>query len=270
MVKPFVNYIGSKLRFLSKIENLLPDIFNEYYEPFVGGGSVMLHVHMLYDISKCHLNDNNADVMNCYKQIKKRPTKVIKHLESLNQCSSKSKKRFDELVDEFNGNSLPKELRCAAFIYLSKVAYNSRFNYGHDGSIKPNHSKWNTQKDIYSPENILNVSKLLQRCKLYNMDYKRFLIEASPKKGDFVFLDPPYLVQQVNSYYDDTFDYGNFEELYAICKKLDKRGVKWMLTVNNHKKLKSLFSDFDITFISKHSSLSSGRGQEHEMIVKNY
>jgi DNA adenine methylase len=102
------------------------------------------------------------------------------------------------------------------------------------------------------------------------MDYKKFLMDTSPKKGDFVFLDPPYLVQQVKSYYEEAFDYEKFEELHEICKTLDKRGVMWMLTINNNKKLKDLFSDYDITYISKHSSLSSGRGQEQEMIVKNY
>ena len=44
-MKTFLNYIGSKRRLLKKIERFLPNSINNYYEPFVGGGSMLFHLN---------------------------------------------------------------------------------------------------------------------------------------------------------------------------------------------------------------------------------
>ena len=64
---PIVRWVGSKKRILNKILENVPEEFEDYYEPFVGGAIVFLN--MPYE-KKVYLNDCNKDVMNLYKRIK--------------------------------------------------------------------------------------------------------------------------------------------------------------------------------------------------------
>jgi DNA adenine methylase len=70
-MKPFLSYIGSKQKFMNKLDPLFPEDINNYYEPFVGGGSVLFYLNENYDINKNYINDVDSDVINIYKVIKK-------------------------------------------------------------------------------------------------------------------------------------------------------------------------------------------------------
>lgn len=43
-VAPFVKWAGGKRQLLSKIKERMPEQYNDYYEPFVGGGAVVLEL----------------------------------------------------------------------------------------------------------------------------------------------------------------------------------------------------------------------------------
>ncbi|MDU7418798.1 DNA adenine methylase [Metamycoplasma hominis] len=38
MIKPFVKWAGGKTQILEKLLDFIPKKFNNYYEPFIGGG----------------------------------------------------------------------------------------------------------------------------------------------------------------------------------------------------------------------------------------
>ncbi|HBS53020.1 MAG TPA: modification methylase, partial [Flavobacterium sp.] len=71
-MKPFLSYIGSKQKFMNKLDTLFPETINNYYEPFVGGGSVFFYLNDLedYDIKHNYINDVDSDVIHIYKVIK--------------------------------------------------------------------------------------------------------------------------------------------------------------------------------------------------------
>lgn len=39
-IKPFVRWAGGKTQILEKLLNFIPKKFNNYYEPFIGGGFI--------------------------------------------------------------------------------------------------------------------------------------------------------------------------------------------------------------------------------------
>lgn len=268
-MKPFISYIGTKSRFMKNLEAYFPNRIVNYYEPFVGGGSVFLYMNTYYQIGKNFINDKDNDIINAYKCLKNNPEYIISVLKELNKTKNKTKNVFYRVVDIFNENKIDKYTKSAFLVYLTKMAYNSKLNYL-DGTIKPSYSIAYETANIFNEKNMMEVSKLLKKTSIHRNDYRKFLVETTPKKGDFVFFDPPYLVDNVHQYYKDTFTMSDFKELKRELDKLDKKGVSWMLTVNKNAQLAELFKKYNHNVIKKHSSISTGKYNEYELIITNY
>ena len=73
VISPILKYPGGKTRELPIIEKLMPK-FNNYYEPFLGGGAVWLNT----DSQKYFVNDISIDLMNLYHFIKEKDLKFKK------------------------------------------------------------------------------------------------------------------------------------------------------------------------------------------------
>ena len=65
------------------IEENMPSVFNRYFEPFIGGGAIMLKQNPREH--KIIINDYNRDLINLYKHIKKSPRKFIGKIEKIKQ-----------------------------------------------------------------------------------------------------------------------------------------------------------------------------------------
>lgn len=267
-MKPFLSYIGSKQKFMNKLDPLFPEKINNYYEPFVGGGSVLFYLNKHYNINKNYINDIDSDVINVYKTIKNNTPKLLESLEEINKYSSK--KDFNKAVESFNNLKNTKILEAALYIYLNKRSFNGNLKYDKDNLLNASYSENKKHSNIYKENNINEVKNLLKKTKITTKEYNKFLNIQNFKNDDFVFLDPPYLVDNVNQYYKNTFDYNDYEKLKEICDTLDKQHIKFMLTTNKHLKLKELFKKYNITTFKKHSSFTSGKYHEYELIITNY
>lgn len=262
-------YVGSKKSLLKYLIKLFPEEINNYYEPFVGAGSVLFYLNENYDINKNYINDLDADVINIYKAIKNDTKKFLKYLKEINKI--KSKKEYGNLVDIFNERSFKKDkvLLAAIYIYMCKRSFNSKLNMK-DGLIRPYYAKTISNKKIYDENTIDEIKDILDNTKISNMDYIKFLNKHNFKKDDFVFLDPPYLTTNTKYNYSSIFDYSDYEKLKKVCDKLDSKKVNFMLTTNKHSALKKLFNEYNIKTVNKYSRVSQGKGTEYEMIITNY
>ena len=43
-IHPFVKWAGRKTQLLSKLDEFIPSEFNQYFEPFLGGGAMYFHL----------------------------------------------------------------------------------------------------------------------------------------------------------------------------------------------------------------------------------
>ena len=270
-MKSFLNYIGSKHRFFQRIEKYLPKEICNYYEPFVGGGSVLFNINNKYKIKKNYINDIDSELINIYKSIKKDVNKLLEYLEILDKF--KSKQKFLQILNLYNNKTeihKNKILKSAIYIYLNKKSYNGIFHYGKSGVVKPYYSAYKS-KHIFRKENILKISELLKNTNIQNTSYELFINKNKIKQGDFVYLDPPYLVKQVKQYYKKSFEKKNYEELKTVCDKLNKNDVNFMLTLNGNLFLKKIFKEYNIHCYEKKSNISNFKYvKEHEMIITNY
>jgi DNA adenine methylase len=267
-MKPFISYIGSKQKIMKQIEPYLPKEINNYYEPFVGGGSMFLYVNQNYDIKKNFINDFDYNLINTYKVIKNDINNLMDCLDMLNKFSSK--KDFDKLVNIYNYENINNILKSAIYIFMNKRAYNGNLHYRKDKTINPYYSSQHIKRYLFNKDNLENISLLLNKTIIKNKDFISFINEQKPKKGDFVFFDPPYLVDNVKQYYENTFLLDDYKILKQKCDQLNNENVKFMLTLNKHSSLVKMFEKYNIKTFKKFSSISKGEGYEYEMIITNY
>ena len=264
-MKTLIPYIGSKKNLLKKLQPMFPVKINNYYEPFIGGGSVLFFINENNNINKNYINDLNKDVINVYKSIKTHSKVLCNHLDKLNiKCT---KEEFDELIKIFNENKNDKVLLAAIYIFVCKRSFNGKLNVKNN-IIRPYFAKQFQNSDIYEKDNILSIKKILSKTKITNFSYDEFLNQSIFEKDDFVFMDPPYLTKMTKYLYKDSFDLEEFNKLKNICDNLNKQGVNFMLTVNKHDILNDIFNTYNIKTINKYSGMSHNKIEEY--VITNY
>ena len=277
-IDPILRWVGSKKRLIDSIIKNIPKKFNNYYEPFLGSSIVYLNMPFQ---NKAFINDFNEDLVNIYKQIKTNPKDLIKILKKYKKeyCSCKNQKdyylnkrnKFNKLKNTYNTD------RAALYIFINKTCFNGLMQTNRYGLNTSGFGKMNNPK-IIDDTNIINFSKILSsKTTIKNSDYSVFL--KTCKKGDFIYMDPPYVpddIKQCNiKYIKDGWDTNDFEKLVKIFKELDKKGCYIMMSNSNSKFIRKNFpkTDYNIKRLKICRGLcpnSNKRNIEHELLIMNY
>ena len=272
--KPFVKWAGGKRQIIDKLLELVPNDFNTYYEPFVGGGA------LLFELSpnKAVINDSNIELMNVYQCIKDENKYKKMCLELNNHEKKHSEEYYYEIRnkdrDKNKFNKMIDYKRAARTIYLNKACFNGlyRVNSKNEFNVPSN------RKDkikTYDKENLSIIHSYLNYNKIdiLSTDFEEAVKTA--KKGDFVYFDPPYdsETSTFNSYTEDGFGKEEQIRLSNIFKELDKRGCYVMLSNHNTKLINELYKDYNIHVIKAKRNINSNgnkRGKVEEVIITNY
>ena len=105
---------------------------------------------------------------------------------------------------------------------------------------------------FYNRETLLGASEYMKHTEIHHLDYKDTL-DKFAKRGDFIFLDPPY--QPVGKFsdfkrYTKEFFYENDQiELANIFKSLVNKGCYVMLTNSDHPLILDLYKDYQIEIV---------------------
>ncbi|WP_066165121.1 DNA adenine methylase [Aliarcobacter cryaerophilus] len=274
--QPFVKWVGGKRGLLSQIIPLLPEKFNNYFEPFVGGGALFFKLYSkgLLKNKEVFLFDINSELINAYNVVKKYPTKLINELETLKQNHSKEFYYEIRAWDRENDFLQRSDIqRASRFIYLNKTCFNGlyRVNKNNQNNV-PMGSYKNPNICDYSV--IFSASQALQNVNILNVSYKEVLKYVS--KDDLVYFDPPYFpLTQTSSF----TSYSEFEflekeqiELFEIFKNLSKIGCNVIQSNSDTEFIKNLYKDFEIKEIFANrfiNSKSDSRGKISEIVIRN-
>jgi DNA adenine methylase len=271
-MKTFLRRPGNKTKHLKYIIPMIPEFTGTYIEPFLGSGAVYLHLLP----KKAILNDLNKDIINIWKLVKNKPEFLIEEVDKFKNkflhLNNKEKlKMCKDIVSKMD--SLKGEERTVKYLLMNYCSFNSciysnnkLYISGLNGNI---HSK--NQCHIFSQDYKIKISSLkdiLKKIKLYSKDYSN-IIENSVK-GDFIFLDPPYLEEKeyLFNYNKDTeFD---IEKLKNQLEILDKKGVKWLMTQIDIIQIRNLFKNYNMKIYNNDSNYRGIRSVKKELIITNY
>ena len=246
-VKPFLKWVGGKRQLLADIAPLVPDEFSRYIEPFLGGGAVFFHLSekMAVQHIPSWINDINPELVNCYQMVKTQTDALI----GLLKTHKHDKDYYIELRNldrQQGGLSVLSPLeRASRFIYLNRTGFNGMYRVNSKGLNNVPFGRYRNPSLVN--ENVLRASaKALFNTQISNQSFPDCL--HSTRKGDFVYLDPPYVplneTSQFTSYMTNGFTMTEQKSLAALVTELDKRGVVFVASNSCVPAVKELYQQF--------------------------
>jgi DNA adenine methylase len=275
--KPFVKWAGGKRQLIPELLKYIPKNFDNYFEPFVGGGALFFELYNL-DIlkdKKVYLFDINKELINTYEIIRDFPNELI---EKLKEFKSKHNKEFYYQIRELdrseNYKNLDNIIKAARFIYLNRTCFNGLYRVNKKGYFNVPIGKYKNPQ-IVNEENILAVSKALQNAIIKHCDYKEVLKFAN--SNDFIYFDPPYYplndTANFTSYTQGEFLEKEQIELFETFKSLANKECFVLESNSDTEFINKLYKEFKIEKIFANRAINSKgnkRGKITEVLIRNY
>ncbi|MHB8163092.1 MAG: DNA adenine methylase, partial [Methanoregula sp.] len=134
MITPLIKWAGGKRQLLDKLGERLPSNWGTYFEPFIGGGALLVKLHNERRADKAIISDLNSELINLYRVVQKKPEQLIEELQDPvfqnNECTFKQiKADFNEII----GTKKEPVKRAAFLIYLNKHSYNGLWRVNNKG-----------------------------------------------------------------------------------------------------------------------------------------
>ena len=178
--KPILKWAGGKTQMLKELITKIPDRFNRYIEPFIGGGALFFAIQPKTAV----IADSNPELINVYRCLTNNVDAVISHLKTFKNSEDEFYK-----VRELKFQDLEKEFAAARTIYLNKTCFNGLYRVNKKGHFNVPYGRYKNPK-ICDEITLISASNALQNVEIILGDYKSVLKQTA-RRGDFVFLDPP-------------------------------------------------------------------------------
>lgn len=264
MIKSPLRYPGGKSRAIDLISQLIPD-YDEFREPFLGGGSVFIYAKQRFPHKKYWVNDLYLELYKFWEMTQKDVDKLIDQIYLWREkyhIGKELHKFLNNNLDSFNDLE-----RAAAFFVYNRITFSGTSLSG--GFSESAFTGRFTESSI---QRLNDFAKVINGSKITNFDYK----ELVEKDGEnvFIFLDPPYYSATKSALYGKngnmhkSFDHTKFAETMKNCKH------KWLITYDDSEYIRNLFSfaniiPWDLTYGMRNVSENSNQ-KGKELFISNY
>lgn len=272
-LSPFLKWAGGKRQLLDKIIDRMPKSFNNYYEPFIGGGALLFELQP----AKAVINDINASLINAYITIAEKPFEFISAVIELDsQIPEDGKTYYYSLRERYNNKLVKTEYDtelAALFVFLNKHCFNGLYRVNAKGLFNVPYN--NSKRESINKESIIVISEYLKNVKIMQGDFEKACNDA--QRGDFVFLDSPYAPlnpTSFESYTKEGFDIESHKRLANLFKKLTDKGCYCMLTNHNTEFINDLYGNkgykIDVVRVKRMINSNASKRVGEEVIIYNY
>jgi site-specific DNA-adenine methylase len=270
-LKTPLRYPGGKSRACVKMDPYFPDLrnYDEFREPFLGGGSVAIHITKKYPSLDIWVNDLYEPLVNFWQQLQifgiDLKDKLV-DLKSTHNNPASAKELFLASKEKINDQSLPSIDRAVAFYVVNKCSFS-----GLTESSSFSEQASNANFSMRGIEKLPEYSKLIEHWRITNYSYD-YLMDAN--KGAFMYLDPPYDIKD-NLYgrkgaMHKGFDHDKFA---ADC---DSNDMDQLVSYNSDQLVKDRFknwnaAEFDLTYTMRSvGEYMREQKQRKELLLFNY
>ena len=254
---PFAKWAGGKRALIPDIVQVLPESFNDYYEPFLGGGAVFLGLDSRIH-KKAVLSDLNAELILTYRMLQKSPQDVIDALEK--HQKKHSQKHYSRTRDK--GHLERDAVKLAArFIYLNKTCYNGLYRVNKSGKFNVPMGSYKNP-NVCDKDNLLAVSEVLENTELKAQSFERI----QPSTGDLVYCDPPY-DETFTQYTNKGFDSSDQLALRKSCDKWRKSGAHVIVSSSDTEFIRKIWNGYQFTEVKAARNINC-KGSERNKVTE--
>lgn len=232
-IKSPLRYPGGKSRAIPLMKHLLPQRFDEYREPFVGGGSFFIYLKQSRPDLKIWINDLNPELYYFWKESQRDSHALARALMIVKKQRQNGQELFDELLDT-DVASLSGFERAVRFFVLNRITFSGVVESGGYSQLA-----FETRFTHSSIERVSRLGRLLEGIKITHLDYRELLGEGDP--SIFTFLDPPYFKATQSRLYGKhgvlhtSFSHDEFAAHMKLCQH------SWLITYDDSPEIRKNF-----------------------------
>jgi DNA adenine methylase len=266
--RPIIRWAGGKVWLTESIASYISNNFGDYHEPFLGGASVFLALKSSEFIKQnSFLSDANSELIETYRIIRDQPENLFNSLTGFEN----TKEHYYFVRSQ---NLQDPVAKAARFLYLNRTSFNGIYRVNLKGEYNVPYGS-RKMSHLFKKEELMALSSALADVHLEVSDFGATL--SYVKKGDFVFLDPPYTVAHENNgfvkYNQKIFAWQDQERLRVYIDSLNSIGAFFILTNAAHYSIKDLYDGVGKISKLERPSLIGGKGAKrdlyHEYLITN-
>lgn len=274
ITKPLLKWVGGKTQILSQVLEQFPKQIDNYYEPFLGGGSVLLGLLEYVNAGKIQIkgkiyaSDFNKRLIGLYKNIQSKPQELLNKLTEIIDLFKKCKNNIKEkerrkvgtiknleqgmetresyyywIRQKYNEITDLENIDCSAMlIFLNKTGFRGVYRESKNGYNVP--YGFYDNPEIINKDHLMKINQLIKNVVFEHKCYSQVLPNVgkfcSNNISDFIYADPPYVPENVSSfvgYTKDSFDLKNHKILFDFLKN----GINFLLSNSNVDLVKNSF-----------------------------
>lgn len=266
LTKTPLRYPGGKSRAIDRMKFLLPKEFEEYREPFVGGGSFFIYLKQKYPKLKIWINDLNPELYFFWKYAQLDSGKLAQEVLKIKKETIDGQSLFTELVN-IDVHKLTEFERATRFFILNRITFSGVVESG--GYSQQAYEGRFTESSI---QRVSELNKLLEDVKITHLDYREVLKDG--EKNVFTFLDPPYFKATKSKLYGKNgilhteFNHKEFTCAIKECKH------SWLITYDDSPEIRENFSFANIYEWELQYGMNNykqGKAEKgNELFISNY
>lgn len=251
--KPFLKWIGDKTQIITSIISKIPKEMNNYHELFLGGGSVLLAILSLQKQNeiviknKIYAYDINSMLINVYKHIQTNKDELYKFINlyineydsiigtvvnrkpsSIEEAKTSKESYYYWIRNKYN-NIDKNTIECSAlFMFLNKTCFRGMYREGPNGYNVP-YGNYKKTPTIITESDLNYISDLIKDVEFIDCSFMESIKNIT--RGDFVYLDPPYVPENVNSFVGYVADGFNLETHNLLFNEIKKfHDIKFVMS----------------------------------------
>ena len=270
-LKTPLRYPGGKSRAIKKMVQFLPDMskYKEYREPFLGGGSVALHMTQTYPHLEIWVNDLYEPLVNFWQQLQDESNEITTRLRTFKAAyptPDKAKELFLESKELVNDARASLVTRAVSFYIVNKCSFS-----GLTESSSFSKQASDSNFSLRGIEKLPEYSEIIQNWVITNLTYERMTCD---EKDVFTYLDPPYEIK--SSLYGKKGGMHKGFDHDAFAEECDRHTNHMMISYNSSQLIKDRFinwntSEYDHTYTMRSvGDYMKNQQQRKELVLTNY
>ena len=299
VAEPFLKWAGSKRGLVDVLETMLPERFEAYHEPCMGGAALFFHLAGKRRLRKGYvsLSDTCAPLVATFRAIKNEPARVLQLLDEM-PINERHFMRIRSISAEERAALSDPEL-AAWFLYLNKTGYNGMYRVNKKDVFNV---PWGVTKEVQEaarlagkraplPPSVSRTKRIADSAVIHACSAVLRNLNASAtvrpfedvlhyaRKGDLVYIDPPYLptsaTADFTSYTPEGFGLKDHIRLRDVAVELKGKGVHVMISNSDVPLIRELYesrpASFRIEVVHARRSVNSdakGRGKVRELVIR--